>query len=98
MGEARKEALRVGFDGSLKLEFHGAAITRDAGLVAYRELDETLGLTATADDVFCDPRRDKNTQSTEQEHTAQSDGLAAAIGVQSPGGLRGYERCGTACC
>jgi hypothetical protein len=62
MGEARKEALRVGFDGSLKLEFHGAAITSDAGLVAYRQLDETLGLTATADDVFCDPRRSKNTQ------------------------------------
>ena len=25
MGEARKEALRVGFDGQIKLEFRGAA-------------------------------------------------------------------------
>lgn len=24
MGEARKDALRVGFDGTIKLEFHGA--------------------------------------------------------------------------
>jgi hypothetical protein len=49
MGEARKEALRVGFDSQIKLEFHGAAITSDAELVAYRELDETLGLTAMVD-------------------------------------------------
>jgi hypothetical protein len=46
MGEARKDALRVDFDSRTKLEFHGAAVTSDAGLVAYRELDEALGLTA----------------------------------------------------
>ena len=62
MGEARKEALRVGFDSQIKLEFHGAAVTSDAGLVAYRELDEALGLTAMADDLFRDPRRGMNTQ------------------------------------
>ena len=55
MGEARAKALRVGFDSQIKLEFHGAAVTSDAGLVAYRELDEALGLTAMADDMFrCD--------------------------------------------
>ena len=62
MGEARREALRVGFDSQIKLEFHGAAVTSDAGLVAYRELDEALGLTAMADDVFRAPRHGKNTQ------------------------------------
>jgi hypothetical protein len=62
MGEARKEALRVDFDSQIKLEFHGAAVTSDAGLVAYRELDEALELTATADAMFRDPRRGKNTQ------------------------------------
>ena len=40
MGDARKDALRVNFDSRIKLEFHGAAVTSDAGLVAYRELDE----------------------------------------------------------
>jgi hypothetical protein len=45
MGDARKDALRVEFDSRIKLKFHGPAITSDAGLVAYRELDEALELT-----------------------------------------------------
>jgi len=36
MGEGKKQALRVSFDGRLRLEFHGARITSDAGLLAYR--------------------------------------------------------------
>jgi len=60
MGERRREALRVGFDREVKLEFHGTTVTSDAGLIAYRELDETLGLTALADEVLRDSRRGKN--------------------------------------
>jgi hypothetical protein len=48
MGEARKEALPVGFDGSVRLEFHGAKVSSDGGLLAYRDVDEALALTAPA--------------------------------------------------
>ena len=49
MGEGRFGGLRVRFDSKVKLEFHGACVSSDGGLLAYRELDEALGLTVMAD-------------------------------------------------
>jgi hypothetical protein len=54
MGEARIGGLRVRFDSKAKLEFHGACVSSDGGLLAYRELDEALGLTAMADEYLKD--------------------------------------------
>ena len=62
MGETRTDALRPGFDSRLKLEFHGTRIARDAGLLAYRELDERLSLTLGIESELCDIRTGKNTQ------------------------------------
>jgi hypothetical protein len=42
MGENAKETLKLRFGKRLRLEFHGARITSDAGLLACRELDNVL--------------------------------------------------------
>ena len=62
MGEAGNGSLRLTFDSRVKLEFHGARITTDAGLLAYRELDERLGLTTSAARCLTDACTGKNTQ------------------------------------
>ena len=61
-GDSRKLPLRVDFDRRLKLEFLGSKITSDAGLLAYRELDDVLGLTDLAGAALSDLRRGKNTR------------------------------------
>jgi len=81
MGERRKDAQRVNFGKKLKLEFHGTKVTSDAGLLAYRELDEALALTTMIESEFCDNRKGKNTQ----------HGIAALLRQSIYGRLAGYE-------
>jgi len=61
-GESDSGTIAVEFDRRLKLEFHGARITSDAGLLAYRELDAALGLTDLAGATLAECRRGKNTR------------------------------------
>ncbi len=60
MGESEVGGLRLDFDRRLKLEFHGSKVTSDAGLLAYRELDDAVGLSEIAGGVLTDTRRGKN--------------------------------------
>ena len=59
-GEAGRGALEVDFNRSLVLQFRGPAITSDAGLLSYRELDDTLSLTDTGADVLSHTRAGRN--------------------------------------
>lgn len=61
-GEADDGSLRVDFTRRLKLEFHGSRITSDAGLFAYRELDDALELTDLAGSALSECRRGRNTR------------------------------------
>ena len=60
MGDGEKAPLRVQFNPKVCLEFHGATITSDAGLLPIRELDEALGLTDTADGYLQESRTGRN--------------------------------------
>lgn len=62
MGESENSALRLHFDGHLRLEFRGAKVTSDAGLLAVRELDSALGLTDMAGEKLSEMRTGRNVQ------------------------------------
>jgi hypothetical protein len=81
MGEATAEPLRVDFDRRIKLEFHGARITSDGGLLACRELDDAFGLTEIAISKLLEGRRGKNARHT----------LAGLFRQSVFGRLAGYE-------
>ena len=80
-GEAETGHLRVDFDRRLRLEFHGSRITSDAGLLAFRELDDALGLTGMAGDALADSRTGRNSRHS----------LMAQFRQSVFGRLAGYE-------
>src|SRR5229473_1874680 len=62
MGDAKAGPVRLSFNPQLRVEFHGATVTSDAGLLLPRELDERLGLSALIERHLCDPRTGRNYQ------------------------------------
>jgi hypothetical protein len=61
-GALKNGAIRLQFDRRLRLEFRGAKITTDTGLLAVRELDEMMGLTEMAGDLIVEGRTGKKIQ------------------------------------
>ena len=60
MGDGGKASLRLQFNPQIRLELHGATITSDAGLLAFRELDDALDLTPIASDYLRESRSGRN--------------------------------------
>jgi hypothetical protein len=56
-GESNDGALKLDFDRRLMLQFRGSVVTSDAGLLAYRELDDALGLSTIAGETLADARK-----------------------------------------
>src|SRR5712692_825656 len=62
VGETQKRSFQLSFNSSLRVEFQGARVTSDGGLILVRELDERLGLSALMERHLTDSRRGKNVQ------------------------------------
>ena len=83
MGATKTEGLKLSFDRRLTLEFHGANISSDAGLLAYREMDDVLGLTAMSGHLLNDWRTGRNTQHSMLALIRHHDGPGHAAKVTS---------------
>ncbi len=62
MSDAESGPVQLSFDSQLRVEFRGATVTSDAGLLLPRELDERLGLSALIERHLTDPRTGRNRQ------------------------------------
>jgi hypothetical protein len=72
MGESKNHCFRFNFTDKLKVYFKGSEVTSDGGLIAVRELDEQLGLTALAEEFLSDTRYGRNIQHELPELLRQS--------------------------
>jgi hypothetical protein len=62
VGETQNRPFQLSFNSALRVEFQGARVTSDGGLILVRELDERLGLSELIDRHLSDSRRGKNIQ------------------------------------
>src|SRR5437879_7044632 len=60
VGDAKSGPIRLSFNPQLRVEFRGATVTSDAGLLLPRALDEQLGVGALIERHLPDPRSGRN--------------------------------------
>jgi hypothetical protein len=49
VGDTEKQPFQLSFNSSLRVDFQGAPVTSDGGLILVRELDERLGFGELVD-------------------------------------------------
>ncbi len=83
MGDGDKTPLRLQFNPKVRLEFHGATITSDAGLLPIRELDDPLGLAHIAATIS---RKavPVATSDTTSSRCSDSPSIAALLATMTP--------------
>ena len=57
MGETQNRHFQLSFNSLLKVDFQGARVTSDGGLLLVRELDERLGVSVLIERDLLDSRR-----------------------------------------
>src|SRR4051794_36887787 len=62
ISDCHTDRLRPHCDRRLRLEFHGAKVTSDAGLLACRDVGDSLGLTEAAAAEMHESRPGRNTR------------------------------------
>jgi hypothetical protein len=85
-GEAGKRSIRPDFNRSVMIDFKGAKITSDAGVIMLREVDERFGIIAPIEDRIEDFRSQRHTRHTVVQMIRQRVYQIAA----------GYEDCNDA--
>jgi hypothetical protein len=62
VGDATSGPIRLSLNPPLRVEFRGATVTSDAGLLLPRDFDERPGLSALIERYLIDPRTGRNWQ------------------------------------
>src|SRR5882724_2915165 len=84
MGDATSAPIQLSFNSQLRVEFRGATVTSDAGLLLPRELDEHLGIGALIERHLTDPRCGRNRQFPLVDLFRQSISIAAWRATRTP--------------
>jgi len=63
-GECENSSVIPSFNRSIRIDFRGAKISSDAGVLMLREIDERFNITAPLGDCLDDPRRASHLRDT----------------------------------